>query len=134
MLQADFIVAGATLVDGTGGPARQGDLAVHDGRIAAVGNFATAGGLARAQMAVLDVGGAVASVAVRRRFVAAVLLGTVGYGMALLFAVQGAPDLALTQALVETLTLVIFVLVLRKLPAESPARTRAPRPPPAPFA
>lgn len=38
-LQADFIVAGATLIDGTGGPARQGDLAVRDGRIAAVGAF-----------------------------------------------------------------------------------------------
>ncbi|WP_445658947.1 N-acyl-D-amino-acid deacylase family protein [Achromobacter sp. NCFB-sbj8-Ac1-l] len=38
-LQADFIVAGATLIDGTGGPARQGDLAVRDGRIAAVGTF-----------------------------------------------------------------------------------------------
>ena len=38
-LQADFIVAGATLIDGTGGPARQGDLAVRDGRIVAVGAF-----------------------------------------------------------------------------------------------
>lgn len=39
-LQADFIVAGATLIDGSGGPARQGDLAVRGGRIAAVGGFA----------------------------------------------------------------------------------------------
>ena len=38
-MQADFIVAGATLIDGTGGPARQGDLAVRDGRIVAVGAF-----------------------------------------------------------------------------------------------
>lgn len=38
-LQADFIVAGATLIDGSGGPAIQGDLAVRDGRIAAVGAF-----------------------------------------------------------------------------------------------
>ncbi|HEY9270452.1 amidohydrolase family protein, partial [Achromobacter sp.] len=45
MLQADFIVAGATLVDGTGGPARQGDLAVHDGRIAALGEFAHPAGV-----------------------------------------------------------------------------------------
>jgi multicomponent Na+:H+ antiporter subunit A len=40
----------------------------------------------------------------------------VGYGMALLFVLQGAPDLALTQLLIETLTLVLFVLVLRHLP------------------
>ncbi len=52
----------------------------------------------------------------RRRFAAAVLLGTVGYGMALLFVVQGAPDLALTQFGVETLSMVVFLLVLRKLP------------------
>ncbi|CAB3844038.1 N-acyl-D-aspartate deacylase [Achromobacter deleyi] len=38
-LQADFIVAGATLIDGTGGPGCPGDLAVRDGRIVAVGAF-----------------------------------------------------------------------------------------------
>ncbi|NMU90357.1 D-aminoacylase [Achromobacter ruhlandii] len=40
--QADFIVAGATLIDGSGGPSRQGDLAVRDGRIVALGDFAHA--------------------------------------------------------------------------------------------
>ena len=35
----------------------------------------------------------------------------------LIFAMQGAPDLALTQMLVESITLVVFVLVLRRLPA-----------------
>lgn len=39
-LQADFIVAGATLIDGSGGPATAGDLAVRGGRIEAVGSFA----------------------------------------------------------------------------------------------
>jgi multicomponent Na+:H+ antiporter subunit A len=43
-----------------------------------------------------------------------------------LFLVWGAPDLALTQILVETLTLVIFVLVLRHLPERfEPVRWRA---------
>jgi multicomponent Na+:H+ antiporter subunit A len=51
-----------------------------------------------------------------RRFAAALLLGVVGYGVALLFALFGAPDLALTQVLVETLSLVVFLLVLRHLP------------------
>jgi multicomponent Na+:H+ antiporter subunit A len=45
------------------------------------------------------------------------MLGAVGYGMAALFLVQGAPDLALTQFAVETLATVLFVLVLRFLPS-----------------
>ncbi|MFC4554618.1 Na+/H+ antiporter subunit A [Georgenia faecalis] len=53
----------------------------------------------------------------RRRLKAVVLLGCVGYGVAILFELHGAPDLALTQVLVETVTLVVFVLVLRRLPA-----------------
>jgi multicomponent Na+:H+ antiporter subunit A len=53
---------------------------------------------------------------VRRRFSAAVFLGGTGYAMAGLFVVDGAPDLALTQVAVETLTTVVFVLVLRQLP------------------
>jgi multicomponent Na+:H+ antiporter subunit A len=76
-------------------------------------------------VAALLVGGAVATVTARRRFVAAVLLGTVGYGMALLFAVQGAPDLALTQFSVETLSIVVFLLVLRRLPDRFERRSPA---------
>ncbi|CAN5837281.1 Na+/H+ antiporter subunit A [soil metagenome] len=59
---------------------------------------------------------AIASSAVRRRFSAALFLGVVGYAMAALFVIQGSPDLALTQAAIETLTTVLFVLVLRRLP------------------
>ncbi|TRW46982.1 Na+/H+ antiporter subunit A [Georgenia yuyongxinii] len=53
----------------------------------------------------------------RRRLKAVLLLGVSGYGVALLYELHGAPDLALTQTLVETVTLVVFVLVLRRLPA-----------------
>jgi multicomponent Na+:H+ antiporter subunit A len=52
----------------------------------------------------------------QRRFIAVLLLGAVGYGVAVLFVLQGAPDLALTQFLIETLAVVVFVLVLRFLP------------------
>lgn len=52
----------------------------------------------------------------RRRLKAVILLGVGGYGVAALFLLQGAPDLALTQVLVETVTLVVFVLVMRRLP------------------
>ncbi|MFD4368571.1 Na+/H+ antiporter subunit A [Rhodococcus sp. NPDC058521] len=61
---------------------------------------------------------AVAATVMRNRLAAVLLVGLTGYGCGVLFALHGAPDLALTQFLVETLTLVVFVLVLRKLPAE----------------
>jgi multicomponent Na+:H+ antiporter subunit A len=57
----------------------------------------------------------------RNRLAAVLLIGVTGYGCGMIFAFHGAPDLALTQFLVETVTLVVFVLVLRTLPAESDA-------------
>lgn len=59
---------------------------------------------------------AVASAMVGQRITAVLLVGMTGYGLVALFGFHGAPDLALTQALVETVTLVVFVLVLRRLP------------------
>jgi multicomponent Na+:H+ antiporter subunit A len=61
---------------------------------------------------------AVGTTRAKKRFTAVVLLGITGYGLSALFALQGAPDLALTQMLVETVTLIAFILVLRRLPAE----------------
>ncbi len=59
---------------------------------------------------------AVLTVRSRGRLRAVLLLGITGYGTAILFVAHGAPDLALTQVLVETFVLVTFVLVLRRLP------------------
>jgi multicomponent Na+:H+ antiporter subunit A len=70
---------------------------------------------------VLLVTAAVALAFVRRRFAGAMLLGAVGYSMSILFVIQGAPDLALTQVLVETISVVAFLLVMRRLPADFPA-------------
>ncbi|MFC3982403.1 Na+/H+ antiporter subunit A [Streptosporangium jomthongense] len=53
---------------------------------------------------------------IRTHIVLALVAGLTGYGTALLFLVHGSPDLALTQFLTETLSLVVFVLVLRRLP------------------
>ena len=53
---------------------------------------------------------------VHHRIAAVLMLGAVGYTMAALYVVQGAPDLALTQFAIETLSTVLFVLVLRFLP------------------
>ncbi|HEX2073141.1 MAG TPA: Na+/H+ antiporter subunit A [Geodermatophilus sp.] len=70
------------------------------------------------------VAAALLAVRVRQRMSAVLVVGVTGYGMAVLFALQGAPDLALTQFLVETLTLVTCVLVLRKLPKDITERHR----------
>lgn len=50
------------------------------------------------------------------RMVAIVSVGVVGLGMTLLFALYSAPDLAMTQFAVETLTVLLFVFVLYRLP------------------
>ena len=52
----------------------------------------------------------------RGRVRALLLVGATGYGTALLFLLHGGPDLALTQVLVETVSLIVFVMVLRRLP------------------
>lgn len=52
----------------------------------------------------------------RSRFAAILTLGVVGLGVAILFFLFSAPDLAMTQILVETLTVVLFVLAFHKLP------------------
>ncbi|MCU1562707.1 MAG: Na+/H+ antiporter subunit [Arthrobacter sp.] len=62
--------------------------------------------------------GALAAVRANKRFLAVLMVSVTGYGIALVFALQGAPDLALTQMLVETIILVAFVLAMRSLPAE----------------
>ena len=67
-------------------------------------------------VAVLMVAATLGAVVSQRRIAAVLCLGAVGYGIAVLFVIQGAPDLALAQLLIETLTLVVFVLVLRHLP------------------
>jgi multicomponent Na+:H+ antiporter subunit A len=71
---------------------------------------------AHVPIAALLIGLALAAAIVRRRFAGALFLGMVGYSMAALFVAQGAPDLALTQIAIETLSTVLFVLVLRRLP------------------
>jgi multicomponent Na+:H+ antiporter subunit A len=74
---------------------------------------------------------AIGATVMRNRLAAILLVGVTGYGCGVIFAFHGAPDLALTQFLVETLVLVIFVLVLRTLPAEADRtninRNRLPR-------
>lgn len=60
---------------------------------------------------------AVVAVQARKRYTGVVLVSVTGLGMVALFATSGAPDLALTQILIETVTMVTFALVLRRLPS-----------------
>jgi multicomponent Na+:H+ antiporter subunit A len=68
------------------------------------------------------------SAAVAQSTMAAVLsLGTVGYGVAMIFLSFGAPDLAMTQFSVETLTVLIYVLVFRHFRGLGPLSSRLAR-------
>jgi multicomponent Na+:H+ antiporter subunit A len=50
------------------------------------------------------------------RLTALASMGIAGYGLALVYIIFSAPDTAMTQFLIETLTVVLFVLVLHRLP------------------
>jgi multicomponent K+:H+ antiporter subunit A len=66
-------------------------------------------------------GGALATAVFRRRRLVAVLsLSTVGAIVALLFVLFAAPDLALTQLLIEIVTIVLFLFLLSSLPKREP--------------
>jgi len=70
----------------------------------------------------------VAVVITTNRITALVCLGVVGFGIALLFVYFGAPDLAITQLMVETLTVVLLMFAIYRLPAMrllSSKRTRS---------
>lgn len=70
----------------------------------------------QAMAAVIIVLAALGATRTSNRLSGVIMVGVTGYGLAMIFALHGAPDLALTQVLVETIQMVIFMLVLRKMP------------------
>lgn len=76
--------------------------------------------------ALMIVAGVVA-VRARKRFTGVVLVSVAGLGMIVLFAASGAPDLAVTQVLIETVTLIAFTLVLRRIPSRMGAHNGSTR-------
>jgi multicomponent Na+:H+ antiporter subunit A len=52
-------------------------------------------------------------------------MGGVGFGVALIYLEFGAPDLAMTQFAVETVTVILFVLVIHHLPRYTRLSTRS---------
>lgn len=75
-----------------------------------------------AVLVVFLLGGALGAARARRRLGAIAALGAVGFGVALFFLRHGAPDLAITQFLVEALTVVLLVLAFERLGDLRPAR------------
>lgn len=67
------------------------------------------------------------TISTHNRWTAIVALGVVGFGVAAIFVLYGAPDLAITQVLIETLTLILLAVVIFRLPEFknlSPRHTR----------
>nr|WP_139125060.1 Na+/H+ antiporter subunit A [Bacillus solimangrovi] len=62
------------------------------------------------------VGAAFATVLSNNRITSILVLGVVGFGLSLLFVIYRAPDLALTQLIVETVTVALFLLCFYHLP------------------
>ncbi len=71
--------------------------------------------------------GTLIAITSRSRLGAVAGLGLAGYGVSLIFLVFGAPDLAMTQFLVESLTVILFVLVLYHLPGFTQLSSRRAR-------
>ncbi len=69
-----------------------------------------------ALLAVLVLAGVVLTVRSRSRLTGIAALGVTGLAIALIFAVFSAPDLAITQIMVEIQTVILFVLVFHHLP------------------
>lgn len=67
-------------------------------------------------LAALVLAAAVVVVRSRSRLAAVAALGVIGYGVALFFLLFAAPDLAMTQFAIESLSVILFVFVLYRLP------------------
>jgi multicomponent Na+:H+ antiporter subunit A len=73
-------------------------------------------------LAVAMVVAIVTAVVAKSRLTAIVSLGAVGYGVALFFVLFRAPDLALTQLVIETISVALFLLCFYHLPEFSKKR------------
>jgi NADH:ubiquinone oxidoreductase subunit 5 (subunit L)/multisubunit Na+/H+ antiporter MnhA subunit len=76
----------------------------------------------RAFMLLLTVISAAATLWLRSDLMAILALGVSGMGVAVLMALEPAPDLALVQIVVDILTMIVLVLLLTRLPAEQRQR------------
>jgi len=91
--------------------------------------FAAGGGWRPHEIVVafLALAGALVAVSLRSRLATVAALGVTGAAIALLFVLFSAPDLAMTQVMVETLSVVVLVLVFFRLPPVVRRSGRVPR-------
>lgn len=78
-------------------------------------------------IAAMMLGAAYVATTSRSRLVAVVALGVVGLTVTLFFALFSAPDLAMTQFAIESLTVLLFMLVIYRLPRFSALTTKSER-------
>ena len=78
-------------------------------------------------LGVLVLGAAFVATIVQSRLAAVASLGVVGYGVSLIYILYGAPDLAMTQFLIESLTVILFVLAFYHLPQFTQLSSRGSR-------
>ncbi|UFT97849.1 Na+/H+ antiporter subunit A [Radiobacillus kanasensis] len=71
-------------------------------------------------VAVMMVVAAIGTIVARNNVAAILILGVVGYGLSILFVIYRAPDLALTQLVIETITVALFLLCFYHLPKMKP--------------
>jgi multicomponent K+:H+ antiporter subunit A len=89
-------------------------------RVGAVGAMTPAGPIVIAIVLMGTLFAIAAAVVYRRRLVSLLFLGAVGLVVAWIFVYLSAPDLALTQVLVELVTVILMMLALHWLPQNSP--------------
>ncbi len=65
---------------------------------------------------IMVIAGAVGTILAKNNVAAIIILGVSGYGQALLFVFYRAPDLALTQLVIETITVALLLLCFHHLP------------------
>ena len=76
---------------------------------------------------VFILGAAFVATVTRSRLGTVASLGVVGYGVSLIYILFGAPDLAMTQFLIESLTVILFVLAFYHLPQFTQLSSRGSR-------
>ncbi|OYQ34342.1 hypothetical protein CHU95_12045 [Niveispirillum lacus] len=76
-------------------------------------------------LALLMLGGTAGAIRARSRMEAVLSLAITGMSVALFFLLSGAPDVGITQLMVETLSTIILVLVMAKLPMLPPGPDRS---------
>ncbi|WP_271411330.1 monovalent cation/H+ antiporter subunit A [Pseudomonas sp. Q1-7] len=80
-------------------------------------------GITALGLAVLGLSGVLSAAFHRQRLISLMILGVAGLLVALVFARFSAPDLALTQLVVEVVTLVLLILALYYLPSRTPGES-----------